>query len=287
MDTKTLRIRASDAPIGAVVTGIDLAGGIDATTFGAIDAALNQHSVIVLRNQNLTPEQFAAFTRRFGDIEINAFNDYALNGHPEILVISNVVENGRNIGYADAGSHWHSDMSYTATPPNSTLLYAIEVPEKDGQALGDTLFASTAAAYEALSDEMKRRLEGLKAVHRFSAKPRGTKQAVKLTETQVERYPDVVHPVVRTHPVTRRKCIYVREGECVGIVGMPDAESLPLIKQLSDHCIRPAFVYRNKWRGGDLLIWDNRAVQHLAVHDYALPQRRLMYRTTVSGAAPF
>ena len=285
--TMTLTVRQCDAPVGAEITGIALAGSIEADTFAQIDGALNEHAVIVIRDQSITPEQFLGFSRRFGEIEVNAFDKYALEGYPEILVVSNVVEDGRNIGYGDAGSHWHSDMSYTATPPRCTMLLAHEVPEVDGEVRGDTLFASVAAAYDSLPTAEKRRLEGLQAVHRFSAKPRGFEKAVELSAEQVDRHPDVVHPMVRIHPVTGRKCIYVREGECVGIVGMADTESLTLIKQLSERCTRPEFIYRHKWHGGDLLIWDNCAVQHIAVRDYELPQRRLMYRTTVNGSRPF
>ena len=282
-----LTVRQCDAPAGAEITGIDLAGEVDARAFAGVDGALNEHAVVVIRDQRITPEQFLTFSRRFGEIEVNAFNKYALNGFPEILVVSNVVEDGKNIGYADAGSHWHTDMSYTALPPRCTLLYAREVPAANGEALGDTMFASVAAAYDSLPRAMQRRIADLKAVHRFSSKPRGFKKAVALTAEQVDRHPDVVHPVVRTHPVTGRKGIYVREGECIGIVGMPDAEGLPLIKELSDCCTRPEFIYRHKWRVGDLLIWDNCSVQHIAVRDYELPQRRLMHRTTVNGSAPF
>ena len=280
-------IRKFEAPAGAEVVGADLAGELDERAFATIDAALNEHAVIVLRGQAIGPEQLLRFTRRFGALEINAFNKFALPSHREVLVVSNIIEAGRSIGYADAGTHWHTDMSYTATPPRCTLLYAIEVPEADGVVLGDTLFAHVGAAYDALSTAMKQRLDGLRAIHRFSAKPRGLKKAVALTAAQIERYPDVTHPVVRTHPLTGQKCLYVHAGECIGIPGLAEADALALIKELSEHCTRPEFIYRHRWRAGDLLIWDNCAVQHLAIRDYEWPQRRLMHRTTVNGSAPF
>ena len=176
-----------------------------------------------------------------------------------MLVVSNIVEDGRNIGYADAGSHWHTDMSYTATPPRCTALHAIEVPSDGSRNLGDTLFANRAARPGRRSTSRSGGASrGFARVHRFSAKERGVKRPVKLTAEQIARHPDVVHPVARTHPVSGAKALYLREGECVGIeehVRM--TEAVALIKRLSDHIIRPEFQYRHRWRVGDLVIWDN------------------------------
>ena len=276
-----------DAPVGAELRGVDLSQTFDDALFAEIEDAFNTYAVIFIRDQDITPAQQVAFSRRFGEIEINAFNKFALDGHPEVLVVSNIKENGKDIGYADAGSHWHTDMSYTATPPRMTMLYALEVPVENGKPLGDTLFASAVAAYETLPDDTKTKLDGLKAVHRFAAKERGVKKPVKLSAEQIAKHPDVEHPVARTHPLTGRKALYVREGECVAIPGLPDDEALPLIKELSDRIIRPEFLYRHSWRVGDVLMWDNAAVQHWAPRDYEWPQRRRMHRTTVNGSVPF
>ena len=280
-------MRPSGEGAGAEVAGIDLSVCLSDDAFASIDEALARHGVLVFRDQRLTPEQQLAFCERFGPVEVNAFDRYALAGHPGVLVVSNVVENGRNIGYADAGSHWHTDMSYTATPPRCTALYAIEVPSAGGRNLGDTLFANARAAWEALDEADRRRLDGLRAVHRFGAKERGVKRPVKLTPEQLARYPDVAHPIARTHPVSGAKALYVREGECVGIEGLPDAEALPLIKRLSDRIIRPELRYRHRWRVGDLVVWDNCVVQHVALRDYEWPQRRLLHRVTAGGSIPF
>jgi taurine dioxygenase len=258
---------------------------VDEPTFQAIEAAYNTHTVLVFRQQQLTPAQLLRFARRFGPLEISPRTQFALPGYPEILRLSNIVDaHGQPIGNAEAGLTWHTDLSYTATPPRGSLLYAVEVPRNAlGEALGDTLFVSTAAAYEALPAPMQARLHGLRALHRAGAKqyaPGSTLAAA------VRDLPDVIHPVIRTHPVTRRKAIYVRAGECVGIVGMPEAEGLPLIQELSDWVLRPAFLYRHRWQEGDLLLWDNCCAQHRATKDYALPQRRLMYRVTVHGTVP-
>lgn len=282
-----IEIVPCDAPIGAEIRGVDLAKGIDDIIFGEIDEALSEHGVIYLRDQHITPEQQVAFSRRFGDLEVNAFSKYALKENPAVLVVSNIKENGKDIGYADAGSHWHTDMSYTATPPRLTMLYAVEVPHRDGTPLGDTWFASACAAYDDLPDALKAALAGKRAIHRFGAKERGVKKPVELTAEQIAKNPDVVHPVVRRHPVTGRKALYVRKGECIGIEGMPDVEALALIQDLSDRITRKQYIYRHKWQVGDLLMWDNALVQHWAPRDYEWPDRRLMLRTTVNGSVPF
>jgi taurine dioxygenase len=201
--------------------------------------------------------------------------------------VSNINENGRDIGHADAGSVWHTDMSYTATPPRATLLYAIEVPTENGVPLGDTQFASAAAAYDSLSTDMKRRIANLRAIHQVAGRRArtGTGQGDQALRRE---QPTVVHPVVRTHPFTGRKCLYVSKGECEGIEGMPKDEALTLIDELADRTVEERFRHRHRWQVRDVLMWDNCAVQHLASFDYKWPQhRRLMHRVTVGGSAPF
>jgi taurine dioxygenase len=154
--------------------------------------------------------------------------------------------------------------------------------------LGDTVFANCIAAYEALPSAMKRRLKGLKATHRYSSRRRiENSPRPKLTQAQLDETPDIAHPIVRTHPYSGRKAIYITAGECIGIQGMPEDEAVDLIAELDSHCVRPEFLYRHRWRVGDLVIWDNASAMHLAICDYALPQRRLMHRTTVIGGEPF
>jgi taurine dioxygenase len=284
---QTFELRRADAVLGAQITGLDLSRELSDASFTAVEAAFDAHSVIVIRDQSLTPGQQLAFAARFGGLEINAFDGYALKENPGVLRLSNIQRDGRNIGYADAGSHWHSDMSYTATPPRCTMLHALEVPHRDGQPIGDTLFASVGAAYEALPAKTRRSIAGLRAVHRFAAKERGFNKPVVLTRAQIGRFPDVTHPVVRTHPNTGRKGLYVSLGECIAIEGMADDAAQALISELALHIRREAFIYRHRWRVGDLLMWDNCAVQHRAIKDYELPERRLMHRVTVNGSAPF
>ena len=282
---RSLTIHPSSALLGAEIVGVALAADVDERTFRAIENAYNTHTVIVIRHQQLTPEHLLRFARRFGPLERSPRTQYALPGYPDILLLSNMLDtDGQPIGNAEAGLTWHTDLSYTATPPRGSLLYAVEVPTNaQGEVLGETWFVSTAAAYEALPPAMQQRLQGLRAIHRAGAKqyaPGSTLAAA------VRDLPDVIHPVIRTHPVTGRKAIYVRAGECVGIVGMPEAEALALLAELSEFVTRPAFLYRHQWQVGDLLMWDNCCAQHRAIKDYAWPQRRLMYRVTVNGTVP-
>ena len=278
-----MEIRPLSPQVGTEVIGVDISQPLPDDVFKTIDDAYNRYSVLVLRGQKLTPEQQIAFSRLFGELEVSPRTQFALPGHPEILVLSNIIIDGKPIGNADAGRTWHTDMSYTKTPPRGSLLYAREIPIENGRALGDTVFASAAAAYDTLSSEMKKKLTGLRAIHRAGAKKYAP--GSKLADA-VKDMPDVEHPVIRTHAVTGRKAIYVREGECVGICGMRDEESLPLIKELGELVTRPEFCYRHNWRVGDLLMWDNSMTQHLAISDYQLPLRRLMHRVTVNGTVP-
>ncbi|HML15310.1 MAG TPA: TauD/TfdA family dioxygenase [Xanthobacteraceae bacterium] len=282
-----LSVKKSGAALGAEID-FDLSRDLTERRFGEIEAAFHDNIVVVFRGQALSNERHIEFSRRFGELEIHIVRKYLLPDHPEILRISNIRDaNGELIGLADAGFTWHTDTSYLQRPSRCSLLHAMEVPVRDERALGDTVFTNTIAAYEALPARMKRRLEGLKAVHRYSERKRiENSPRPKLTKAQLDATPDVAHPIVRTHPATGRKALYVTEGECIGIDGMPDEDGRPLIAALHAHCIREEFQYRHKWQVGDLLMWDNATSMHLAICDYQLPERRLMYRTTVIGGVP-
>lgn len=271
------------AAVGAEIRGVDLSHDLDEATFAAVENAYNEHGVVFFRGQSLTPGRLLGLTERFGSLQVNTFGEkHGLPDCPGIVLISNIEEGGRDIGVKRAGDRWHSDMCYTPKPPRGTMLYAIEVPVQDGLALGDTCFAATHAAYDALPDAMKRRIAGLKAVFDFT----GRQRAVPISPAQIAAFPPVRHPVVRTHPYTGRKCLYVMRDDCTGIDGLEDGEAQALIAALADHIIRPEFVYRHRWQPGDLLIWDNCTVQHKAIQDYGPPLRRLMQRTTFAAAQP-
>jgi taurine dioxygenase len=287
-------ITKCDAALGAEI-GVDLSRPLDDATFREVEDAFHDNIIVFFRDQSLTDTQHIAFSRRFGELEIHIVKKYLLPGHPEILLVSNIKsEAGEHIGLADAGFTWHSDVSYRKFPSRCSLLYAKEVPHAPGgKVLGDTVFANCIAAYETLPTAMKRRLDGLKAIHRYSARRRvENSPRPKLTAAQIAETPDIAHPIVRTHPFTGRKALYITAGECVGIVlkngeSMPEDEAIDLIAELDAHCIKPEFLYRHSWRVGDLVMWDNATAMHLAICDYALPQRRLMHRTTVIGSQPF
>src|SRR5580765_8182555 len=281
-------VRKSEAACGAEIV-FDLSGAIDDRAFRELEGLFHDNIMVFFRDQRLSEDQHIAFSRRFGELEIHIVEKYLLPGHPEILLISNVRNDaGEHIGLADAGFTWHSDTSYRRFPSRCSLLYAKEVPERDGTPLGDTVFANTVAAYDALPEAMKRRLAGLQAIHRYATRRRiENSPRPKLTAAQLAETPDILHPIVRTHPSTGRKALYITAGECIGIDGMPEDEALDLIAELDAFCVRPEFCYRHRWRVGDLVMWDNASAMHLAICDYALPERRLMHRTTVIGSEPF
>ncbi|HEX6003805.1 MAG TPA: TauD/TfdA family dioxygenase [Burkholderiales bacterium] len=286
-----MRVRPLSPSFGAEIEGIDLAAELDAARFTEIERVFNERSVVLFRGQRLSDAQHVRFSRRFGELEIHVLREYVKPAHPEIYVLSNIVENGRSVGIKDAGNYWHTDLSYTRAPSRGSIMYAVEVPHREGRPLGDTLFASTAAAYEALGEDMKEKLSRLNAVHRFWDRYLRERKAaggdVVVSEERRAGTPDVVHPVVRTHPYTGRKCLYVNEGFTVGIADMTDSESGPLLQTLYAHCTRPEFVYRHQWRVGDVVMWDNCATLHRATVDFALPERRLMQRTTLKGTPVF
>jgi len=297
-----LNINRIGKHLGAEISGVDLSKTMDDNAFSQVSRAFYDNQVVVFRKQKLTPEQQIAFTRRFGVLEQHVRKEHRLEGYPEILIVSNVLnEQGKAIGVEDAGRFWHSDLSYKQVPSLLSALYALEVPVKNGAVLGDTSFASTTAAYDALPEDMKQRLQKLKNVHSYvyyrgkniqaqkEEQARGGRivQEHVLTEEHLKQVPDAEAPIVRTHPVTGRKGLFINEAHTSHIVGLPKAESDALLKQICAHVIKPEFQYEHHWQAGDLLMWDNCAAQHKANFNYSLPLRRLMLRTTVRGSAPF
>lgn len=281
--------------LGTEVRGIDLSQPLPEDVFQEIRLLVSHRGVLVFRRQSLSPTQQVAFSRRLGTLKVPPLVDHwVLDGHPEVMRISNVLdEQGRHIGNPDAGVLWHSDGTYQKEPSMYTLLHAMEVPQRDGRTLGNTLYASTTAAYAALSDDMKARIANLRAIHSLSHEydkkaAAGHLKRDKMSDDQKHQLvPEVTHPLVRTHPITGAKCIYASEAVTIGIEGWPSSDAEPLIKELTDFCTRDEFVYRHEWQVGDFVFWDNCPTQHRALFDYELPQRRLMHRTTVAGSAPF
>jgi taurine dioxygenase len=216
--------------------------------------------------------------------------DFAKPDNPEVFVLSNIVEDGRPIGAADAAQYWHSDLSYTDHPSRVSLLYAIEVPrDQDGRAVGDTEFAAANMAYRELDDRTKERIQGLWAFHdaRKAKKGKSSHFSKPLAGDVAARLAQVRHPVVRTHPFTGVRCLYVNEGFTTHIDGLGQEESDELLHHLFAHMTRRDFVYTHKWEVGDLVIWDNCLTIHQGIPNYGPNQRRLMHRTIVKGSAPY
>ena len=279
-----IAVHPSGCAAGAEITGFNLATELNDANFAVIQNALDEHGVIYLRNQALTPEQQVAFTERFGEPDVN-FNAlrFGVNGSPTIFRISNIMENGEAIGTRRAGETWHTDMSYAKQPALATMLYAVEIPTLHGMPLGGTGFANAAAAYDVLPQDLKDAIINLKGVFDF----RGRKRGSPVSAEDIAAYPPVVHPVVRTHPRTGRKSLYIVRDDTTSLVGKDAIESQALIEALADHVTKPEFIYQHIWHQGDVVIWDNCTVQHRAVQDYDLPQRRLLWRTTVKGGVPY
>jgi taurine dioxygenase len=279
-------ITPSGAALGARLDGIELRG-LDDAGFATIEGALHRHGVIALSDQQVAEDDFVGFSRRFGRLEINVASQFQHPRHPEILVLSNQQRDGKAIGLADAGQGWHTDNSYNRLPGRVSILHALEVPVRDGVVLGDTLFADMRAAYRALPDDIKARLEGRVAEHDFAKfyddmiKTKGSKRP-PLTEAQRRQKPPVPHPLVLRHPYTGELCLYADPGYTTRLVGMDPAESDALLDLLFAHQTRPAFVYRHVWRRRDMLLWDNCATIHMATGGYRPDETRFMLRTQVS-----
>jgi taurine dioxygenase len=258
---------------GAEIRGADLSQPLDERTFKEIHAALIDNGVIFFRDQHLTPEQQKAFGRLFGELHIHPAAPKEVPEHPEILVI-HADENSKHV----AGENWHSDVSCDLEPPMGSILYMHELPPVGG----DTLFASMYAAYDALSEPMKRMLEPLTAMHEGEHVYRG-RYGVNDTG---KVFPKAEHPIVRTHPVSGRKALYVNGGFTTRIVQLKRAESDALLHFLYRHVETPEFHCRFRWQVNSVAFWDNRCVQHHAMWDY-YPQRRHGHRVTIKGDKPF
>lgn len=285
----TVSIHPFDTALGAEVRGLDLSRPIEEADFAVVEEAYRTRSVLLFRSQKLTPEQHIEFSRRFGKLEIHVLDQWRHSEHPEILIVSNIKDKGRHIGVPHAGRYWHTDLSYMQAPSRGSVLYALEIPQQHGHSLGDTFYASTVAAYDALSEDVKTRIASLRATfslahHRSKLMNDGADES-PLTDEQQAKVPVAVHRIVQDHPVTGRKCLFVNEGHTVEILDVPPEEGRELLEMLCQHVTRPEFVYRHRWKVGDVLMWDNVATQHIATFDYALPQRRYLHRTTLEGVA--
>jgi len=286
LTTQTLTVRPLSDVMGAEAIGVDLSRPLDDATFRAIHRAFLDAGVLVLRDQKLTPAQHVAFSRRFGELSIHVKDEFLYPGIPEILILSNRKHpDGQPMGFEDAGRYWHTDMSYVEEPPLGSLLHAVEIPPEGG----DTIFCNMYLAYDALPDAMKARIAGLRGVHSFVASFEGKTKAGAsrgtLSAEQKAKLTDAVHPMVRTHPETGRKALYVNPGFTYKVEGMAEAEGQVLLEELFAHSTQPRFQYRHVWKSHDLVFWDNRCAMHHAT-TYDPRHIRHMQRTTVKGDRP-
>ncbi|HEY7664307.1 MAG TPA: TauD/TfdA family dioxygenase [Xanthobacteraceae bacterium] len=273
----TLAVRPLSAALGAEIVGVDLSKTIDDRTFERIREAWHEYLVILLREQELSEEDQVRFAEKFGPPAVIHTKQF-VRRHPAVMLISNIREDGKPIGaLPDGEMQFHSDQCHQERPAMASMLYALEVPRTGG----NTLFANGYTAYETLPEAIKRRLAGRTAVNAYDYERAAMKRGTRLADG----VPCCAHPVVRTHPATGRKALYVNRLMTVRIEGLPQQESDELLNFLFDHQERREFVYEHVWRPGDILMWDNRCTLH-ARTDFSPHERRLMRRVTILGEKP-
>ena len=285
-----LNIARGAGALGATVTGIDLAVPVADAEFSRIIAALGLHGVLRFPNQPISAEALRTFSARFGQLQVLPMAQ--VPGLPEVSVLSNIVENGRNIGIPDAGQDWHTDMTYNQTVGFVNVLVALKVPMRDGRVLGSTEFVNTQAAYDDLPDDLRARLANATATHdlnKFWEHMRQNKGSTRppMSEAQRRERPPVSHPVFLTHPISGRKVIYVNPGFTERIDGIDADESDALLEQLYAHILLPKYRYVHQWAVGDLLLWDHIGTWHYAVPDYRPDEPRHMIRCQVMADKVF
>jgi len=287
-----MRVTASGQILGAAIDGLDLARRLPQDELDSVVRLLGEHGVLRFPRQKLTARKLADFAARFGQLEINVANAYQEPGIPEVMTLSNIVEDGKPIGLADAGQDWHTDMSYSKTIAFANVLYGVRIPRRNGRALGNTEFLNMQAAYEDLPGEIKARLQDATALHDFNKfweKMRREKGSSRppLTEEQRRKKPPVLQPVFLRHPVTGRTVLYANPGYTVRIEGMPERESDELLAFLFEHQLQPKYKYAHQWSERDVLMWDDLVTLHNAVADYGPAEHRLIKRCQVMADRVF
>jgi taurine dioxygenase len=285
-------VTPSGKALGATVLGLDLSKALAETDVTAIVRALGDHSVLRFPAQDLSAANLRNFSSRFGELEINVANAYQEPGLPEVMILSNIVKDGKPVGLADAGQGWHTDMSYSKTIAFANVLHGIEIPHRNGKPLGATEFSSMQAAYQGLPEDLKRRLEGKTVLHDFNKfweMMRRDKRSARppLSEAQRKAKPPVSHPVFLTHPITGRKVLYANPGYSMRINELPQKESDETLEFLFAHQLRPEYRYRFDWTRGDVLMWENFGTIHNAVADYGPDEHRFIRRCQVAATRFF
>ncbi len=281
-----LTIRKLHPCLGAEISGVNLADDLDDATVDALRAAWIEHCVLVFRDQRITDAEQIAFSQRFGELEIFPQAENRAVTHPEIFNLTNVGDDGEilppkheTVQFVSTTQNWHTDSCYRSIPCNGAILHGIETTSD----AGNTLFADLRAAYDTLPDDLRGRIEGLKARHSFEYMRSAKKDLPPMKPEELATVPPVTHPLVRTHPVSGRKSIYLSPIYMEQIEGLSDAEARALIDDLTEWASQDRFVYRHKWRPDDVLMWDNRSTMHLVTPFDAATERRVMHRTTLLG----
>jgi taurine dioxygenase len=266
---------------GAEVSGVDLSRPVSEAAQAELKRAFVEHSVLVVRDQHLAPQQVLTAVGLFGAIFQQHNTRFALPDCPQIHYLSNQDSFPDGRRYIP-GEGWHTDHSNDSRPPKATVLHAVQLPDEGG----DTQFANMATAYRTLPEATQRRLSGLLAIHVYQSS-HSTRKLMGLSEANKERVPNaVLHPLVRTHPENGRKSIYINPIRIEGILGLDHREALPLLAELLEHATTERFQYRHRWRPGDLVMWDNRCLLHKANGDYDMSQTRYLYRVMLQGDVP-
>jgi len=281
-----MRVIPTGETLGATIEGLDLARPFSDDEFEGVVRALGERGVVRFPGQTLTGRQLADFSARFGELEINVANTHQEPGIPEVMILSNIVEDGKAIGLADAGQDWHTDMSYSSTIAFANVLYGIKIPRRAGQSLGATEFSNMHAAYDGLPAEMKRDLEGMTVLHDFNKfwemmrREKGSKRP-PLSDAQKKAKPPVSHPVFLTHPITGRRVLYANPGYAVRINELPQKESAQTLAFLFQHQLKAEYRYAFHWEERDVLMWEDIGTIHNAVADYGPHEHRLIKRCQV------
>lgn len=281
-----MKLTPNQGALGVRIEDIDLARPVCEADFATILTALGRHGVLCFPRQTLDALALKAFSERFGSLQGSPTGTYCEPGVPEVMLLSNIVEDGKPIGLADAGQDWHTDMSYNPVVGFTNVLYGIKIPRRNGQPLGNTVFADMHAAYDDLAPALKAQLANATATHDFNKfweemrrRPGSARPA--LTPEQRAARPPSVHPVFLTHPITARKVLYCNPGYVTRINELDEADSAAALAELFAHQLQPKYQYAHVWSEGDVLMWDHIGTLHNAIPDYRADEHRLIKRCQV------
>ena len=287
-----MKLTPSGKTLGATIEGLDLSKPLPANVLEEVMQALGKYGVLRFPEQHLQGKDLKQFSLQLGDLEINVAGGFQEPGHPEVMILSNIVENGRPIGLSDAGQDWHTDMSYSRQIAFANVLYGIKIPMRGGKPLGNTEFCNMHAAYDGLPGALKKKLDGMTVLHDFNKfwelmRSREGSRRAPLSEAQRMAKPPVSHPIFLTHPITGRKVLYANPGYSIKINELSEKESAETLAFLFEHQTQPAYRYANQWQERDVLVWEDFGTIHNAIPDYGPDEHRLIKRCQVMATRFF